>query len=34
MIDCNELEDPLLLFGLCENKKEVQDLFSCNSALR
>jgi Ca2+-binding EF-hand superfamily protein len=29
MISCSELEDPLILFGLCKNRKEVDDIFSC-----
>lgn len=28
-ISSTELEDPLILFGLCNNRKDVDDLFGC-----
>jgi Ca2+-binding EF-hand superfamily protein len=28
-ISSNELEDPLLLFGLCQNRQDVEDVFKC-----
>lgn len=30
-ISSSELEDPLLLFGLCQNKHDVEDVFKCIS---
>jgi Ca2+-binding EF-hand superfamily protein len=33
-ISSNELEDPLILFGLCQNRKEVNSLFSCTYTLK
>lgn len=33
-ISSNELEDPLLLFGLCQNKQDVEDVFKCILVLK
>jgi hypothetical protein len=32
-ISSNELEDPLLLFGLCKNKQDVEEVFKCKYTL-